>query len=239
MDNGIADALEYVGGLKDKLHAASEVEIDGRQYSRGELRPVKQPEIPFIKLCTLTGIVGYCTANVDGLDLSKCLVHVASPTRVELITDATGPFAQRTTVNHAEPLIPSFPFGRFMGAEEFVISVNAMFLENEDRTEVLKSVASIVVSEGNTIKDDGVSQEVSVQAGARMVGTKTLKPRVKLIPYSTFHEVAQPEREFILRLDKNGNPGLFVADGEAWRNVAMESVRAWLSEKLPEMNVIS
>lgn len=239
MDNGIAQALEFVAGLKDKLHAASEVEIDGRQYSRGELKPVKAPEVPRITLTTLTGIVDYCAANVDGLDLTKCMIHVVSPTRVELITEAAGPFKQRTTINVAEPLLPSFHFGSFMSSEDFIIGLNSTFTDEGDRDALLMDVASIKVEAGAGVKDDGTSQTVTVEAGARLLTERKTKRCVTLHPFCTFHEVEQPARQFLFRLSKEGQPGIFVADGEAWRNKAMADIKGWLKDQLQDMHIIA
>jgi len=92
---------------------------------------------------------------------------------------------------------------------------------------------------GGTVEDNGTSQTVTVEAGARLMGKKDIKPRVHLHPYSTFQDIEQPRREFILRLNSEGQPGLFVADGEAWRNKAMADIKKWLGEKMPSMQIIA
>lgn len=59
-----------------------------------------------------------------------------------------------------------------------------------------------------------------------------MKPRVPLRPYRTFQEVEQPESEFLLRLDEEGNIGLFEADGGMWKLTARQTVKAFLEKEL-------
>lgn len=238
MDN-VAEALRFVSELKDQNHAASEVVIDGRQYSRGSLAQVKAPEAPRLDVHTLTGLVDYLKANVDGHDPKTLLVHVVSPTSVVLRSAVFGAFKQREVIAAAEPIIPKFEFGRFMSSEDFIIGLNAMFTAQGDRDALLSDVAAIKIEAGGGVTDDGTSQTVTVEAGARLVSKRQTKPRVTLHPFCTFQEIEQPAREFLFRLSTEGKPGLYVADGEAWRNKAMADIKAWLAKLLPDMHVIA
>ena len=47
-------------------------------------------------------------------------------------------------------------------------------------------------------------------------------------------EVGQPESEFLLRLDDDGNVGLFEADGGMWQQTAKASITAYFEDKLAE-----
>lgn len=63
-----------------------------------------------------------------------------------------------------------------------------------------------------------------------------IKPIVRLSPYRTFREIAQPESQFLLRI-KTGDNGavqaaLFEADGGAWRNEARLRIAAYLKEHI-------
>jgi len=238
VDN-VADALKFVADLKDQSHAASEVVIDGRQYTRGSLSPVKIPEAPRLDVHTLTGLVDYLKANVDGLKPETLLVHVVSPVSVALRSAVFGQFKQRETIAIAEPILPKFEFGRFMSSEDFIIGLNAMFTAQGDRDALLADVAAIKIEAGGGVTDDGTSQTVTVEAGARLVSKRQTKPRVILHPFCTFQEIEQPAREFLFRLSTEGKPGLFVADGEAWRNKAMTDIKVWLSDKLPGAHIIA
>ena len=49
-----------------------------------------------------------------------------------------------------------------------------------------------------------------------------------------FREYEQPENEFLLRLDDNGNVGLFEADGGMWEQAAKASITAYFEDKLAQ-----
>ena len=53
-------------------------------------------------------------------------------------------------------------------------------------------------------------------------------------PFRTFLEVEQPESEFLLRLDDDGNVGLFEADGGMWQQTAKASITAYFEDKLAQ-----
>lgn len=240
MDNCSAEALQYVATLKDQINDRCVKEIDGRKYTFSGIKPVLEPEAPRLDLHTLTGFGDFITANVDGHDLEKVLVHVESPTSVALLSPVFGQFKQREAIAKATPILPGFRFGAFMPSEDFIIGLNAMFTEGGDRDALLADVAAIKIEAGAGVKDDGTSQTVTVESGARLVSSRKTKPRVTLHPFCTFQEIEQPDRQFLFRLSKEGEPGLFVADGEAWRNKVMADIRRWLSTALPAgVNVIA
>ena len=58
--------------------------------------------------------------------------------------------------------------------------------------------------------------------------------RVALRPFRTFLEVEQPVSEFLLRLDDDGNVGLFEADGGMWQQTAKASIAAYFEDKLAQ-----
>jgi hypothetical protein len=238
VDN-LAEALNFVANLKDQNFSRSEVEIAGRMYRRGSLVAIEEPEAPRLELRTLTGLVDYLGANVDELKLETLLVQVASPVSVFLRSAVFGPFKQRAVIAVAEPILPEFQFGAFMSSEDFIIGLNAMFTDAGDRDALLADVAAIKIDAGAGVKDDGTSQTVTMEAGARLLSQRQTKPSVTLHPFCTFQEIDQPARQFLFRLSKEGQPGLFVADGEAWRNKAMLDIKAWLSERLKDMHIIA
>jgi len=55
------------------------------------------------------------------------------------------------------------------------------------------------------------------------------------MPFRTFLEVAQPESEFILRLDGSGQINLIGADGGAWKLEAVRNIAAYFEEKLGDL----
>lgn len=80
--------------------------------------------------------------------------------------------------------------------------------------------------------DNGVSQTVEARKGIALKTVEPLKSRIPLRPFRTFQEVEQPESEFLLRMDEEGNIGLFEADGGMWKLKARETVKAYLETQL-------
>lgn len=234
----ISEALKYVGSLKDTINVRSEVQIDGRTYSRGALNPVHTPTPTPLSITTLTGFADYTLANKDKLDLDNCMVIVDSPSAVRLCSNLVAPFAQRFDFLQAEPEQEPFQFNRHMGQEAFLIGLASLFTADGGRDQLLVDVASIHIDQGADIEDNGISQTVATKTGARLLTKKSINPRVALHPYCTFPEIPQPRREFLFRLDQNGSPALYVADGEAWRGPTMLAIKAWLAERLPKELVI-
>ena len=62
-----------------------------------------------------------------------------------------------------------------------------------------------------------------------------VRPYVNMQPFRTFLEVEQPESVFLLRLDGNGNVGLFEADGGVWKREATRNISAYFEQKLADL----
>ena len=61
---------------------------------------------------------------------------------------------------------------------------------------------------------------------------------VELAPYRTFPEVEQPISKFIFRMQEGPRAALYEADGGAWRNKAILSIKEYLQEELKELENI-
>ena len=82
--------------------------------------------------------------------------------------------------------------------------------------------------------DDGVTQKATVRQGIASKTDAVVPNPVKLKPYRTFTEVAQPVSDFIFRMreDRGITCALFEADGGAWKNAAMKSIKEYLEFEL-------
>ena len=100
----------------------------------------------------------------------------------------------------------------------------------------LDSIVKLVRNELDMFenRDNGVSQEVEARQGVSLKALVQVKPRVALRPFRTFLEVEQPVSEFLLRLDDDGNVGLFEADGGMWQQTAKASIAAYFEDKLAQ-----
>lgn len=96
-------------------------------------------------------------------------------------------------------------------------------------------MSHIDTSQGVSTMDNGVTQEVSVRRGVALKEQQTVQPIVHLQPYRTFLEVAQPASDFLLRIDKDGHPALYEADGGAWKLEAKRSIAAYLGGQLADL----
>lgn len=220
----------------NKLAIASR-EADGElEYEFDEL-PQDEPRPEPLVIHTLTGLVDYVAANRDKLDLGAHMVHIVNHGRVDLISVLGGPFAKRSRVACAEfnTLIggDAFAFGRFMKAEDFVISLQALFVDSGDRQGVLAAAGNMREEAVKQTLDDGVTQQVLAQNGVHLGKPMQVPNPVQLRPFRTFREVEQPESKFAFRV-KGGGPGelptcaLFEADGGAWRLSAIENISNFL-----------
>ena len=197
-----------------------------------------------IGMSTLSGLVDYIKSKVDALD-DKMLIHVVSPTEVQLISPLDAD-RQRERLVKVRAELPEITYGRFLNTEPFLISIRANFVQNEGSEEVLRFAGTIESGTLATYSDDGISQSATVKKGIAGKESALVPNPVKLRPYRTFIEVQQPESEFIFRMkDYDGEIGcaIFEADGGAWKREAMKNIKEYLEFELadlaPQFTVIS
>ena len=188
---------------------------------------------------SLGAIRDYVTANRDAVELGKVVAHVVSPQIVAL----SGPLQERarnreTYVKATALNLTDGFLGRFMAIDEFIIGLLTRFAESDDRAKVLKLLGNVKHEQVKTSQDDGVTQTVSAKVGIVLSADVPVPNPITLVPYRTFREVEQPSSLFVLRVNwkSSGMPdvGLFEAGGGAWRLIAIDKVRDWLREALPD-----
>lgn len=226
----LKEAIQFILDLK----RPEVVEVDGQNFSTVPLNRIKaQSDVDAISVNTLTGLIDYIKSNFDFVTKTNLLIHVKSPTEV-LLYDALDSTNDRRTYIKANALLPDITLDRFMEREKFQIQLQANFVDNEDKEKVLQIVSNIVEENGAEIKDNGLSQQVTVKTGVATVGLETIPNRVTLKPFRTFVEISQPESGFILRLREGAQVGLFEADGGAWELNAIYNIKAYLNEQLED-----
>ena len=130
--------------------------------------------------------------------------------------------------------VPGFRDG-FREQEKAIIELRSRFAPGEGVDYLLDLLSRISKNSGVATTDNGVSQTVEARQGIALKATVQLRPRVPLRPFRTFQEVEQPESEFLLRLDEDGNIGLFEADGGMWKLTARQTIKAFLEERLSDL----
>lgn len=130
--------------------------------------------------------------------------------------------------------VPGFQDG-FRDQEKAIIELRSRFAPGEGVDYLLDLLSRISKENGVTTNDNGISQTVEARQGVALKTTVQVRPRVPLRPFRTFQEVEQPESEFLLRLDEDGNIGLFEADGGMWKLTARQTIKAFLEERLSDL----
>lgn len=223
----IKEAIQYIVSLGN-VDLYNE---NGQTFSTQPLHLIKEPTAASIQVRNLSGVVDYLKSNFDTTE--QKMVHIVSPTEVVAFSTLNGD-QKRDEYIRATADLPSFSFDRFYDTEAFNIKLQSCFVKNGDRDIMLQVVGNIKEENVNTFGDDGISQSVTAKVGVATVAQVQVPNPVVLAPYRTFVEVAQPESEFIFRMQKGPTCGLFEADGGAWRNSAMNNIKDYLQTALEE-----
>ena len=227
------------------LAEVSGIEVDGRNYTTAKIYPNLEPEAAPLKMHTLSGLVDFCLdfAAQVGERAQATIVHVVSDQQVDVVSPLFGPFKQREKFATASPFQLSHKFDRYMPVEEFVIYLQSMFVQDQTALDILKVVGNLTQGSETNVADDGITQRVTARAGVARVAVVDLPNPVALRPYRTFLDIQQPASEFVLRIkgDKDEGPrcALFEADGGAWRNAAVETIKGYMADNLdPDQAII-
>ena len=229
------EALEYL--VNEGVEKNPIVELTNGTYSKVSLKRVCDPVANSLVVSTLTGLVDYIKANIDKLG-EKLLIHVASPTEVNLYSPLN---ADRNREHYlsAQAILPdNIHYGTYLDTERFNIMLQSSFVdgtaENNDKALILKFTGLIKDEAVKTVGDDGVSQSATIKTGIATVGDAVVPNPVSLAPYRTFPEIVQPTSKFIFRMRNERGPeaALFEADGKAWRNEAILDIKEFLETSL-------
>jgi len=195
------------------------------------------PQVAALAVATLGALRDYLHANKDGLVVDSLVAHIVSPIEVRVLSRFNERDRSRETFVNAKSLDLSTEFlGRFMPIEDFILGLQVRFADLHDRGTILRLLSNVKSEDVKTSQDDGISQVVTAKAGIALVTDTPVPNPVTLAPFRTFRDVMQPQSQFVLRVKKTPmlpEVGLFEADGGAWRLIAVDRVRDWLSEKLP------
>lgn len=233
----------FVEAIQDNTKTAI-VTVNGREYATRDVFNPPLPREPLtaaLAISTLTGLVDYCKAFIaPGLDH---VIQVKSYHEVLLLSKIQGEARQRENFVTANCGAPKFQFDRFMPHSEFMIAIQAQFVDYGDWVRVMKTVGTIRDEATKTSMDDGVTQKVTASAGIALAAEVSLPNPVMLKPYRTFTEVEQPPSQFVLRVQsgKNGLPdvALFEADGGRWKHEAISNVREYLAQHVNGITIIA
>ncbi len=213
----------------------------GFQVSDKKLHVVPELCAEPLDVSSLSAVVSYVTEdskmdeiNSDGPGL---IVHIKSHQLVEVISPLHTTYRSREIYLAATAFPTAFNFGRFMNVEEFIVGLQALFVQDDNTRDILKVVGNLSVKAEHKTMDDGVSQSVTAKVGVARVEDVILPNPIELRPFRTFPEIEQPSSLFVLRIvkgDDGAKCGLFEADGGLWKVKAMGSINKELCSSLPD-----
>lgn len=213
------------------------LELEQGTYSKQKLSRVEQVLAETLSVSTLTGFVDYIKANIDKLE-GKLLVQVKSYDEVRLYSPLNADRNRELYVSAVAILPSNIRYEQFLDAERFNIMLQSGFVDNEDKKIILKYTGLVQDESVKSTGDDGVSQQVTIKTGVASVGQAVVPNPVTLAPYRTFPEIEQPESKFIFRMREGPRAALFEADGGAWKNKAIISIKKYLQEQLKDIDNI-
>ena len=229
------EALKYLVNLGEEKDPI--VMLDQGTFTKASLSRVKEAKASVLTVSTLTGLVDYIKSDLDKLP-EKLLIQVISPRKVALYSPLNAD-REREQYISAEAILPdNVVYDRFIGTEQFNIMLQSAFVDVGTKSTLLKYTGLIQDEAVKTTGDDGVSQQVTVKTGVASVGQAIVPNPVELAPYRTFPEVEQPISKFIFRMQEGPRAALYEADGGAWRNKAILSIKEYLQEELKELENI-
>lgn len=181
---------------------------------------------------TLNSLVQYIKSNFDSFP--PLAINVVSHNEIKLFGQLLED-GERELFAVVKAETPNIHFDFFFDLEKFNIMLQSQFSDGygdeNDKSLVLKVVGNVVSENVATTGDDGVSQAITIKQGVNSQGVKVPNP-VNLAPYRTFVEIDQPLSPFIFRMKDGPQAALFEADGGMWKIQAMQSIEAYLREKL-------
>lgn len=224
---------KFVEKIMD-LRKAQTFEIHGDTYSTETLRRVA-PHVDRPEPIRICGLDSVCKLIREEMDMigTTLMVEVTDHETVSVFTTLLDDLS-RDKLYVAKADVPGFRTG-FRNAEEAIIQLRSLFIPNDGSAYLLDLLSRINTEQGVTTQDNGVTQTVTARQGVALNEKVAIKPRVSLQPFRTFLEVAQPESEFLLRLNEQGNVGLFEADGGVWKLEAKRNIAAYFERELADL----
>jgi len=244
------DGLEFLVGVGKEIQRVSEtpqvLRIEGETYVffNGEVvryTPVDGAAPDTFTAYSLAGLIEWIKCDINGHfteDAPTCVAHIIGPTEVRVETPCEG-YAQRSyALAVCKYGAPQLPYDRRMDAEEFVIKLQTLFVENEKRDLVLRVVQNMREEQSMETADNGISQRVEIKQGVQGVDKAIFQNPAYLRPMRTFPEINQPESPFILRFHSGPMVALYEADAGKWRVDAVRAIGEYLREALAGLNVV-
>ena len=226
----LANMIEKIVSLKE----TKTFNINGETYSDRPLERIA-PHVDRPRQIEVSGLDSICKLIREELDNvhTTIMVRVSNYNEVECFTAYRNDFS-RFYLYKATADVPGFRSG-WREREEALIQLRSLFIPNGGTEYLLNLLSRISEESAVTSNDNGVTQRVEARQGIALSGLVDVKPRVSLQPFRTFLEVAQPESEFLLRVDKDKGIGFFEADGGVWKLEAKRNIVKFFEDNLEDL----
>ena len=207
--------------------------VGDRTWRKGGYSEIEERVCEPLYFHTLTAFADYAA----GSDVpSEAIIHVTSPMEVRLFGPLTKSKKRNVYAVSGAMIDSHFPAGQWLSQDQFVTQVQTHFDDVGDRAKLLKIVGNIRGGQTAVLEDDGVTQKVTTARGVVSTQMAEMPNPVTLSPWETFPEIAQPERQFIVRL-KGGNDApvhiaLFAVPDPRQSLATCLAIKGWLVEAL-------
>ena len=229
------DAIQEIASMaKNEM-----IEVDGRPYSTKSLNRIAPPTPSTLAVSTLQAVADYL--SFGDIKPGDAIIHVVDFDTVNIVSNLDALHRQREKHLSAECKGDMFRFGSHHEIEQFIVMLQAQFIQDETTAAILKVVGNLVADNKLTVQDDGISQTATIKTGIVDEGREAIPNPVTLSPYRTFPEILQPASKFVFRMKGTTNPtcAFHEADGGAWKLEAIKRITEWLKENTTDINIIS
>lgn len=221
----------------DKIVSLKKTEtfqINGQTYSDRDLTRIP-PHVDRPRCIEVSGLDSICKLIRTELAKLDTIVFVQATAynRVEVMTTYMADFS-RNAIYEARADVPGLRAG-WREREQALIELRSLFIPNDGTAYLLDLLSRMTNEESVATKDNGVTQTVEARQGVALKQVEEVKPRIALQPFRTFLEVAQPESEFLLRVDAEKGIGFFEADGGVWKLEAKRNIVGYFEEHLGDL----
>ena len=229
----------FIADIAELIKERTIFEVDGLKYAYHDMKVVtNKHQVGLRSVSNLKSVVDYVLRNPDGLNKESLILHIVSPEEVILMSTFDKITKNRDSYLRSQIEKRGFPFGQYIESEDFIIKLQTMFEETNDRLRIINFVNRLTVGQQVTLEDDGVTQTATVRKGVSgaLKEFERAPAVVTLKPYRTFLEVEQPESKFLLRIkgDEERMPmvKLCEADGGAWKNEAVKRIQEYFTKEI-------
>lgn len=233
-----AESIKAIEDLARRSNAQSVIKQDDKTFisdKDGVREFVNIDKLETIELHSLKGLV--TAANSNTLRRSIKTIVVETPNRV-VAYGSLDAYGRRKAIAVVTPFTEPFRFGHRYDREEFIIALQSLFVDKGDREALLQFTGNLVDTNETHFQDDGITQNATVKTGASTRGEAIVPSPAKLSPFRTFAEVDQPESAFVFRVHSVDALALYEADGQAWKNEAMNNIGEYIQTNIDMNNDI-